>query len=275
MTKSRVRKSVLIWFILSPLLILNLFPFVVMFLTAIKPATEVFHRTWFPTQVEWINFFTMWAATNFGKALWNSLYISTLTTLITLSVSLFAGYALSRLRFPGRAFFNRFLLISQMLSPIVLILGLFQILAFFKVLNDVNIVAVIYAGFNVAFSVWMLESYFGTIPKDLEQAAWIDGATPLQSFFKIFLPLTIPALAGTATFTFVNAWNEYVIALSMLRRQETLTLPIEIYKMVAGRYAVEWHFVMAGALLATVPVAILFAWMQKYMTQGLTAGAVK
>ena len=133
----------------------------------------------------------------------------------------------------------------------------------------------VYAAFNIAFTAWMLQRYFATIPVDLEEAAWIEGASRFKTLRFIFLPLAIPALAVTAIFTFINSWNEFVIALTMLRQQENYTLPIQIFSLVAGRYTIEWHHVMVAAFVATIPVAILFAWLQKYLVRGLALGAVK
>jgi multiple sugar transport system permease protein len=134
---------------------------------------------------------------------------------------------------------------------------------------------VIYAAFNIAFAVWMLAAYFGTIPIELEEAAWIDGANRVQSVLRIFLPLSLPAIAVTAIVTFVGSWNEFVVALTMLRDPSHLTLPLKVVNLVAGRYTVEWNQVMAATLLATLPVAVVFAALQRYLVQGLTLGAVK
>jgi multiple sugar transport system permease protein len=142
-------------------------------------------------------------------------------------------------------------------------------------LDNINSIILVYAAFNIAFTVWMLQSYFATIPKDLEEAAWMDGAGRWQTLRKVFLPLAVPAIVVTAIFTFINSWNEFVIALTMLRRQESYTLPIQIFSLVAGRYTVEWHHVMAAAFAATIPVAIVFAWLQRYLVRGLALGAVK
>jgi multiple sugar transport system permease protein len=142
-------------------------------------------------------------------------------------------------------------------------------------LDTINSVVIVYAAFNIAFSVWMLQSYFATIPRDLEEAAWMEGASRLQTLRRIFLPLALPAIAVTAIFTFINAWNEFVIALTMLRQQENYTLPIQVFSLVAGRYTIEWHHVMAAAFAATLPVVVVFAWLQRYLVRGLALGAVK
>jgi multiple sugar transport system permease protein len=272
---SKTARSILYWLLLSPLIVCIVFPFAVMFITAIKPATEVLNPAWWPSAPRWQNFVDMWKATDFGTALVNSLYISILATIAALIVSIPAAYALSRYRFGARNAYRQFLLISQMLSPIVLVLGLFRLVAALGLIDNVNSVVFVYAAFNIAFSVWMLQSYFTTIPRDLEEAAWMEGASRFQTLIRVFLPLAVPAMVVTAIFTFINAWNEFVIALTMLRRQETYTLPIQIFSLVAGRYTVEWHHVMAAALVATVPVAVLFAWLQRYLVRGLALGAVK
>ncbi len=272
---SKLKRSIIAWVLLSPLIVLSLFPFAVMFITAIKPQSEVLNPTWWPSEARWQNFIDMWTVTNFGRALANSLYTSLIATLGAIAVSIPAAYALSRYKFRGRGVFNQFLLISQMLSPIVLVVGLFRLIASLGLVDNVPAVGVIYMAFNIAFTVWMLQSYFATIPKDLEEASWMEGASRGQTLVKVFLPLVTPAIAVTAIFTFINAWNEFVIALTLLRTQESYTLPIQVFSLVAGRYTVEWHHVMAATLVATIPVAILFAWLQRYLVRGLSLGAVK
>jgi len=246
-----------------------------MFITAIKPAAEVLDPAWWPTAARWANFSEMWQATGFGTALLNSVYVSGLTTAVTLAVSVPAAYALSRYRFAGRSAYRQFLLVSQMLSPIVLVIGLFRLVAAAGLIDSLHAVTAVYVAFNIAFSAWMLQSYFATIPKDLEEAAWIEQASPFQTLVRVFLPLAVPAMVVTAIFTFINAWNEFVIALTLLRQQSSYTLPIQIFSLVAGRYTVEWHYVMAAAFVATVPIAVLFAWLQRYLVRGLALGAVK
>lgn len=271
----KLKRSILYWLLLSPLLIVILFPYTVMFITAVKPSTEVLNPTWWPSRFAWENFATMWSATGFSQALWNSIYVSTLSTLLSLTVSIAAAYAMSRFTFRGKGAFRQFLLVSQMLSPIVLVIGLFRLIVWLGLLDSVNSVVFVYTAFNIAFSTWMLQSYFGTIPRDVEEAAWIEGASHWQALVKVFLPLAVPAITVTALFSFINAWNEFVIALTMLRTQESYTLPIQVHSLVAGRYQVEWHHVMAAALVATLPVAVVFSWIQKYLIRGLSVGAVK
>jgi multiple sugar transport system permease protein len=272
-----IKKSLLCWLLLSPLLLAVIFPFAVMISTALKPATEVltYPPAWLPSVPRWQNFVDMWVATDFGTALWNSVFVSVSATIVALVVSIPAAYAMARFHFAGKGIFRQFLLITQMLSPIVLVLGLFRLAAGFKMIDTHGALILAYAAFNIAFAVWMLQSYFATIPRDLEEAAWLEGAGRWRAAITVFLPLATPAMAVTAIFTFINAWNEFVVALTLLRTKELFTLPIQVFGLVGGRYTVEWDQVMAATLVATLPVSILFAWLQRFLVRGLALGAVK
>lgn len=274
---AKIKRSLVCWAILSPLVVLTLFPFAVMLFSALKPRAEIFTSppTWLPSEFRWRNFIDMWTATGFGEALFNSLFTGLLSTVAAIAVSIPAAYALARHRFAGERAFRLFLLATQMVSPIVLVLGLFQMVAGLGLLDSRTTLAAIYAAFNIAFAVWMMQSYFATIPRDLEEAAWIDGAGHGTTLLKVFLPLATPAIAVTALFAFINSWNEFVLALTLLRSEEQHTLPIRVFSLVGGRYSIQWDHVMAATLVATIPVAILFAWMQRYLVKGLALGAVK
>ncbi|MGH7153740.1 MAG: carbohydrate ABC transporter permease [Acetobacteraceae bacterium] len=282
MTRRRISRSVVCWLVLSPLIVLVLFPFAVMISTALKPTSEVLQYPphWVPEHVDWSNFAKMWKAADFGTALINSLVISIGAVLLALAVSIPAAYALARLPFAAKESYRRFLLVTQMLSPILLVLGLFRMAAAIPfgdgtLVNTRIVVVVIYAAFNIAFAVWMLSAYFAAIPRDLEEAAWIDGCTRSRAVLHVFLPMAVPAIAVTAIVTFVSGWNEFTVALTLLRSQDRQTITLTVVNLVAGRYSVEWNQVMAATLVATVPVAALFAWLQRYLVQGLMLGGVK
>jgi multiple sugar transport system permease protein len=181
----------------------------------------------------------------------------------------------SRFRFRGRGPYRQFLLVTQMLSPIVLVIGIFRLMAWLGLVDQLNALVLAYGAFGIAFAVWMLQSYFATIPVELEEAAWIDGASRLQSLTRVFVPLALPAVTVTALLTFIYGWNEFVLALTLLRSDAQFTLPIKVFSLVGGRYSVEWDHVMAATFLATVPVAVVFAWLQRYLVQGLALGGVK
>ena len=214
MNRKKLIRSLIFWALLAPVVIVILFPYAVMTITALKSATEVHDPNWWPHEWRWQNFPEMWESSGFAPALVNSLYVSGLTTLLTLVVSIPAAYAISRFRFVGRGAFRQFLLVSQMLSPIVLVIGLFRLVASLGLIDNLNVLMWIYVAFNIAFCVWMLQSYFSTIPRDLEEAAWMEGAGRWRTLVTVFLPLAVPAIVVTAIFTFINAWNEFVIALT-------------------------------------------------------------
>jgi multiple sugar transport system permease protein len=272
-----LRRSALCWLVLSPLIVLNLFPFAVMLFTALKPGDEVVSNaaSWLPNRFAWENFVDMWRVTRFGPALLNSLYVAVCSSAAAILISIPAAYAMSRFKFGLKRPYSDFLLVTQMLSPIVLVLGLFRLVVWFGMIDSVNALIVVYTAFQLAFAVWMMRGYFNSIPVDLEGSAWLEGASRVRSLWSVFLPLSAPAVAVTAIFTFINAWNEFAVALTLLRKQDNFTLPIQVFSLVAGRYQVEWHYVMAATLIATLPVALLFAWLQKYLIGGLGAGAVK
>ena len=282
MRRKSVVRSVLCWLVLAPLILLVLFPFAVMLSTALKPTAEVlqYPPRWIPRHIDWGSFAAMWQQADFGTAVLNSLAISIGATALALLVSVPAAYAVARLAFAAKGIYRRFLLVTQMLSPVLLVLGLFRMAAAVPfgdgtLVNTRTVVVIIYAAFNVAFAVWMLSAYFAAIPRDLEEAAWIDGCTKPRAVMSIFLPMAVPAIAVTAIVTFVAGWNEFVVALTMLRSPDKQTVTLSVVNLVAGRYSVEWNQVMAATLLATVPVAVLFAWLQRYLVEGLTLGAVK
>ena len=269
--------SLLIWLILSPLMLVILFPFVVMFLTSIKPRSEVFTYPprWLPSTFRWQNFLEMWQAVDFGTALGNSVLVSLGATVVVLIVGIPAAYALARFTFSAKRPFQQFLLVTQMLSPILLVLGLFHLVVSLGLVDSKYALIFVYAAFNVAFGVWMLQSYFGAIPIELEEAALIDGCNRWGAVLRVFVPLAVPAIVVTAIFTFINSWNEFVVALTLLRSDENFTLPLKIFSLVGGRYTVEWQQVMAATLLATLPVAAVFTWLQRYLVRGMMMGAIK
>lgn len=270
-------KTLLCWLMLLPLIATTLFPFAVMFFTAVKPLDEVLSTApaWLPSRFAWENFPAMWTEAHFGTALVNSCLVSTLSTVLVIIISVPAAYALVRYRFLGQSQFQNFLLVTQMLSPIVLVLGLFRLVVSLHLLNSLSVVILIYTAFNLPFGVWMLQSYFKSIPPDLEESAWLEGASRLRTIWDVFRPMAMPAVIVTAIFTFIAAWNEFVIATTLLRDEGNYTLPIRVFAEGAGRYQVQWSYVMAAALLATVPVAIVFAYLQRFLVTGLSTGAVK
>jgi multiple sugar transport system permease protein len=276
MKNNKLKITIIAWVLLLPVLFVVLFPFVVTILTALKPRNELtaIPPHFLPSTFQWHNILEVWNNTGISHSLLNSLFISITATVIAIVVSAPTAYAMTRFDFNGKKAYQFFLLVTQMLSPIVLVLGLFRLMVYIGVVDSLSFLSVIYAAFNVAFCVWMLQSYFETIPKDLEESAWIEGASRLKSLITIFLPLAVPAIVIVAMFTFVNSWNEFIIAFSTLRDTTSYTIQLGIIEMT-GYYSIRWDYIMVSVIIASIPVAILFSWLQKHLVGGLTSGAVK
>ncbi len=277
MNKKIIKKSLICWLVLAPFIFLSLFPFAVMLASSLKPRGEVYKipTSWLSSEFRFKNYLEMWDAINFGTSLYNSLYVGFFTTLCILVIAIPAAYGLSQYEFKLKGLYRIFLLTTQMLSPIILIIGIFRLCVWLGILDSKNSLVLVYAAFGLAFSTWMLQSYFSTIPKELEESAWIEGASKFKSLIYIFIPLAIPAITVTSLISFVHSWNEFVLALTLLRSNENYTLPLKVFSLVGGRYQIEWDHVMAATFLATVPVAVVFSWLQKYLVQGISLGAIK
>ena len=233
-----------------------------------------------PDQVTLENFRALLGATDgdgrwlFGHQLFASVIVSVATTIVGLVLAVTAAYALSRFRLPGRQASMQSLLISQMFPATMMMVPLYAILQKLGMLNSLSGLVLVYSTTSLPFCVWMLKGYFDTIPKELEEAATMDGASPLQTFVRVVLPLARPALAVTALFSFLTAWNEFILAATLLNEASRYTLPVAL-RMFVGEYNVEWGKFAAGALLVSAPVMALFFALQKHLVGGLTAGGVK
>jgi arabinogalactan oligomer/maltooligosaccharide transport system permease protein len=165
-------------------------------------------------------------------------------------------------------------LITQMFPGVVMAIPLYILMDKLKLLNSLTGLILVYSTSSLPFCVWMLKGYFDTIPKDLEEAAVMDGATPWMIFWQIILPLAKPAIVVTALFSFMTAWNEFILAATFLSDERMYTLPVVLQRFV-GDYSTQWGYFAAGAILVSLPVMLLFFRLQKYLIGGLTAGAVK
>lgn len=204
----------------------------------------------------------------------NSIVVALLTTVVGVSVSCTAAYALSRFRFPGRQTGLTMFLVVQMFPATLLLLPLYVILNKLGLLNSIAGLVLVYSTTAIPFCVWTLKGYFDSLPRELEEAARIDGATPWMIFRKIILPLSRPALSVTALFSFMTAWNEFIMASTFMTNQSKYTLPVLIQSSVT-EFSANWGLFAAGAVVTSVPVMIAFYVLQKYLVGGLTAGAVK
>jgi multiple sugar transport system permease protein len=262
--------------ILATILFALLFPLLEMVSTALKDRKVLYTwpPTWFPASPQWNNFSAIWSDVPLALYFWNSLVIAGGATLLNAAAGIPAGYALARLRFPGRQLFLYFIIGTQMFSPVVLLLALFLMLNVMGLLNTHLALIVINATVALPFTIWMMTAYFSTVPQEIEEAAVLDGAGRFRILVDHFLPIAAPGIVTAMTFSFVMAWNEFLLALTFLSDAKLRPLTTGIYSFV-GRYEIQWHLLMAASLVAIVPVFVGFLLIQRRLAAGLAAGAVK
>ncbi|HEY7956668.1 MAG TPA: sugar ABC transporter permease [Polyangia bacterium] len=210
----------------------------------------------------------------FGRQLANSLIVALAVTVVGVTFACSAGYALSRFRFPGREAGLKAFLLSQMFPGVVTSIPLYVLLDRLHLLNHLAGLVLVYATTAIPFCVFMLKGYFDTLPRELEEAVLLDGGTRFDAFYRVALPLARPAIAVTALFSFLTAWNEFILAATFMSDPLSFTLPVQLQRYV-GDYSTEWGHFAAGAVLVSVPVMALFLALEKHLTGGLTSGAIK
>jgi arabinogalactan oligomer/maltooligosaccharide transport system permease protein len=228
-----------------------------------------------PAHFSFNNFSEVWTDQSFGLWLWNSVLVSVMTTVLGVFFACTAAYAFSRFRFPGRNAGMLMFLVSQMFPGTLMLIPLFIIIVKWLGLGNTYAgLVIVYATTAIPFCVWMLKGYFDTIPIDIEESARIDGASPQLIFFRIILPLATPAIAITALFSFMTAWNEFILASIFMEAESNYTAPVGLRFFVGG-FSSQWGYFAAGSVIVSLPVVSLFLYLQKYLVSGLTAGSVK
>ncbi len=228
-----------------------------------------------PGHVTASNFTSVMTDQPFSRWLVNSAIVALATTVLGLFLACTAGYAFSRFRFPGRRVGLMSFLVSQMFPGVLTLIPLYIIIVKWLGLGSTRTgLVLVYATTAIPFCVWMLKGYFDTIPKDLEEAALIDGASAPTIFLRIVLPLAKPAIAVTALFSFMTGWNEFILAATLMDKEDMYTAPVGLRFFVGG-FSQQWGYFAAGAIIVSIPVVALFFYLQKYLVSGLTAGGVK
>ncbi|HEX4402533.1 MAG TPA: carbohydrate ABC transporter permease [Galbitalea sp.] len=255
--------------------VIFLLPYLEMVVVAARPANELLSRNFLPTHFDWSNFATIWS-TGFGGNLATSLQVAGGATVLVLLVALPAAYFTARRRFRGRALFLLLVLATQMFQPAAMLVGIQREFLGFNLPSPTLSLILINAGFNMAFAVWILNAFFSSIPVELEEAAVVDGCTRVGAMMRITLPLAMPGIVTALIFTFISAWNEFLVALTLTLSApddgRPLTVAINNY---VGQYSIDWGHLFAGSLIAMVPVIVLFALIEGRVVSGLTAGAIK
>jgi multiple sugar transport system permease protein len=253
-------------------------PYTIMFFGSVKTKAQIrsVDPTYFPTEWHWENYIDMWSTpeTPLPQNLISTIVIAVFATVLVLAVALPAAYYTARFRFPGRFVFLFLVIVTQMLQPAVLTSGLFRQFVTLGMIDTWAAMIFINAAFNLSFAVWIMHSFFAGVPKEIDEAAQIDGAGRLTVLFRIQLPLVWPGIVTAIVFTFVACWNEFAASLVILSTAGNQPLSVALTKFV-GQYETSWHYVFGVSIVAIIPVVVLFMIIEKRLVGGLTAGSVK
>lgn len=244
--------------------------------TAFKTEAETYspNPIWIPSTISLESFKKFFGLYNFGTMTWNSLITCIGSVLICTAFSCLAGYGVTRFKFRGKKTFMGFLLVTQMFPSVMLVVPFYSVLTKYHLTNSLLGLIIVYAATNIAFSTWMMTSYFKTIPVELDEAARVDGASSFTIFRKIILPLVIPGIAAVAIFVLINGWNEYMYSSVLISKDSLKTLTVGIVSLNTQNQ-VHWNDMMAASTMSCIPLIILFMCFQKYFIAGMTSGAVK
>ena len=273
---SKLLRRIVLYFVVALICIVILYPYFVMFCTALKSRAEIFaiDASVLPQNANWQNFLDIWSKAPMAQYMWNSFVIAGGSTAIAMLCGIPAAYALARMKFKGQTAFLGFIIVSQMFAPVVLLIGIYKVISLLGMTNSLMGLIFINAAFNQAFTIWLLRGTFMSISAEMEQAATIDGCNRVQAMLKILLPVAAPGIVTTLIFIFINAWNEYTVALCLISTEtiKPLTVGINIFN---GYNMIEWQYLFAASIFAILPVVIMFMCIEKHLTSGLTAGGVK
>ncbi len=253
-------------------------PYLVMLVSSVKSGTELFASpaTYLPKEWVWSNWVDIWSKIDLLDYIKNSLIIAGVGTAVVIVVSVPAAYFTARYRFAGRGAFMRLVLVTQVIAPVAVVVGLYQEFVWVDGVNQYWSIILTNAAFNLAFSIWILSGQFESIPEDIEEAAKLDGLGALRILLRIALPLVRPGLVTAVVFSFIQIWNEFPVSLTLFNNSTKglQTLPVGIQQFV-GLQSTQYQYLFVASLIAIVPVVILFASIERHLIGGLTAGAVK
>ena len=261
---------------IAAFLLIALFPLFWVFKVSVTPNDLLYSegvRLW-PSRINFEHYASVINHTDFPVYFKNSVVISITTAILTTLISAAAGYSFSRFVYRGKFWIIGLMLVTQMFPLVMIIAPIFKLFAPLGLNNSLTGLIIIYTTYNVPFAAFLMQSFFDGIPKDLEEAAMIDGATRFGALRQIILPLTLPGIAATLGFVFTAAWSELLFALMLNSKDSVVTFPVGLLNFVS-KFSVDFGQMMAAAVLALIPVCIFFFLIQRYLVQGLTAGAVK
>jgi len=274
----RVARQATIGVILLILMAFIVLPLYWMLITALKPNAAAFTMPpqLIPAHPTLINFITqLQDRTGFLTYFVNSLIVSAGTMAVTITVSILAGYAFSRFRFRAKRLLFVLILLSQMFPATLMIVGIYTTFRQLGLLNTYEGLMLAFTAFSLPFAIWMMEGFFNTVPKSLEESAMIDGSSTMGTLYRVILPLTAPGIIAVGVYAFLNSWNNLLFALTLASNQNMLTIPPGFLLTYVGEFQYYWSDAMAGSVIVILPMVIVFILLQRYLVQGMTAGAVK
>jgi len=253
-----------------------LFPILWMLSTSLKSEAEALSLPirWIPQRLTLLAYGEMWTMKPFATYFWNSIVVSGVTALLSTIVGALAGYGFSRFRFRGRTSLLAFFLATQMISGVLVIGPYFQILAALDLYNTLTGLIIAYVTICLPFAAWMSKGYFDSIPKELDEAGLVDGASRLQIFVRIICPIAIPGTVSTLLFAFLLAWQDLLWALCLISIDEKRTVTLGVAFLV-GEFVIQWPMLTAASLIGSLPTILLYLFLQRYYVEGLARGAVK
>ncbi|MCY4462216.1 MAG: carbohydrate ABC transporter permease [Albidovulum sp.] len=258
------------------IIVVSIFPFYYAILTSLKSGTAIFRVDYIPVDFSFKNYATVMTGRNFIRSVVNSVLVAGTTVLFALFLAVTASYALSRVRFRGRALLLVTILGVSMFPQIAVLAGLFELVRFLGIYNTPWAMVLSYTIFTLPFTVWVLTTFMRDLPIEIEEAAIIDGATPWVIITKVFMPLLWPALVTTGLLAFIGAWNEFLFALTFTISETQRTVPVAIALLSgASEQEIPWGPIMAASVIVTIPLVVLVLIFQRKIVAGLTAGGVK
>ncbi len=276
MSIAKPRGSIFSYVLAAIFSVVAIFPFLWMALSSVKPLQELYSvpPTWIPSHFSLENYVNVLYHSNIPRYFLNSVVISVGSTSIALILAILAAYGFARFRFRGRNALQASILISQLLPTATIIVPLYVILSNLGLINTYIGLIMTYLIHTLPLCVWLLISYFRSIPYEIEEAALIDGASRLTILWKIVLPLSVPGIISTVVYCFVSTWNEFIFALVFATDSSVKTLPVGLAEFSA-EFKTDWGAVMAASIIMTLPIIILFFAIQRMFVSGITAGATK
>jgi multiple sugar transport system permease protein len=271
----RIALRVLVYGLLAAAIMVMCFPIAWMLSVSFKPNVEVtkIPPDWLPQDFTWRGYEKFFSSPRYVRVFFNSFFVSIVVTILSLMLGALAAYALARFRFMGQRAVLMFLIITQMFPLVLLCIPYFRVFVTLGLYDTLTALVIAYLTFTLPFAILMLRSYFLNIPRDMEDAAMVDGCTRIGAIARILFPLSYPAFIGAGIYTFLLAWNEFLFAAVLIESWENRVLTMAIYSLLA-EFVTDWNTMMAFSVLASLPLVVGFVFLQRYMVQGMTGGAL-